>query len=321
MLRELQSRRSDVVSDLGLVTPCDRRTGRGLTTLKSAPLSLLAKRMHLDVAHVDGFHVTAEDLPVSSATADTRIATADGEAKKWDLLVAVSFGHKLSRCALESSTFGGVNIHPSRLPAYRGAAPLHRALMAGDANTAVSLQTLHPHKFDHGDVLMRSEDIPLQGHTISSLTSLTARIGSDLLKALLLRGYPSNTPAVDTADVAPSYARKLTSEDTNVKWSTMSAETIVRYNRVLERPLWTTIVSSSTRPVLIGKTVKLDGLKPVTLDIVSAAASDVGTLSFVDDRVVIRCIDGYVSPETILVAGKATKLAHLARELDGVVFG
>lgn len=333
MLRELASRRSDVVSDLGLMTPVDRRAGRGLKQLRPAPLTLLARRMNLPVHYASAFDVSASDLPASTVAP----AVPEGEGKKWDLLVAVSFGHKFSADALQACTHGGLNLHPSRLPQHRGAAPLHRALMAGDAATAVSLQSIHPEKFDHGIVLARSQDISLQGHNLSSLTSACARLGSDLLREALLQGYPSNARSTDCGGIRPSYARKLIAEDTRIEWHTWTADKIVRYNRVLERPLWTIVAADAAieaagaaeaglgiakKRSLAGKVVKLDGLD-VILDAPStlSASSAAGTVGFATDgRMLIRCADGCVSPSTVLVAGKSIKPASEARELDGLVF-
>ncbi|BFZ56636.1 Methionyl-tRNA formyltransferase [Savitreella phatthalungensis] len=223
MLRELQSRRSDVVSHLGLCVPAPARSGRGLQNLTQTPLAQLAKRMGMTPSYVDSFVMRPHHLPQAPrAKPDEVEESSDGESK-WDLIIAVSFGHKIHADTLAATSHGGLNVHPSVLPQYRGPAPLHRALLAGDTTTGVSVQTLHPHVFDAGQVLARSAPVEITPTTsLSQLSVQTARIGAQLLRDVLLQGYPVNAPAQipPPEGVVESHAPKIGKDDMQLRTGT-----------------------------------------------------------------------------------------------------
>ncbi|KAA8574481.1 hypothetical protein EYC84_005940 [Monilinia fructicola] len=126
--------------------------GRGLKEIRGVPLKNLAEDLRLPIHERDTF--TGWDLP-----------KPDGESI--NLIVAVSFGLFVPPRILNSAEYGGINVHPSLLPQYRGSAPLHHTIMNGDTITGVTIQTLDPHKFDHGTILSQ-EGFPIpQPNTIN----------------------------------------------------------------------------------------------------------------------------------------------------------
>lgn len=135
---------------------------------------------------------------------------------KYDVAVAVSFGHLIPARVLSQFTHGGLNIHPSLLPRYRGPAPLHWTLLNGDKEAGVSLQTLHPTKFDEGMVIAQ-EAIALSPHaTLAELQDQLAQRGADMLaRAIVDRAYehPAPAPPALGSECAPSHARKLNKAD------------------------------------------------------------------------------------------------------------
>ena len=291
MLRDLQLRRADLVSDLGIITPIGKPAGRGLKQIRETPCTLLAQKMKLKVHHAENFMLREQDLPPG----------------KWDLIVAVSFGHKISSEVLAGLSAGGLNIHPSLLPKYRGPAPLHHALLNGDSETGVSLQTLHPTTFDRGEVLMRSSVVPITASsTLDSLGSLTARLGADLLKDLLLAGYPGNAPAALPCPYEDSYAPKILRSDMQVDWRTWTGEKITRWSTVLGT-LWTT---------LNGNVVKLSDLSAGADD----TAGPVGTIRLTEQGLLVRCADSWVRVGALTVAGKSQKGGSSCHELQGKQF-
>lgn len=81
--------------------------------------------------------------------------------RKYDVGVVVSFGYFLHPHMLANLAHGAVNMHPSLLPKYRGPAPIHHALLNGDALTGVSVIEIDPRAFDVGRILMqKSVEIP-----------------------------------------------------------------------------------------------------------------------------------------------------------------
>jgi methionyl-tRNA formyltransferase len=158
--------------------------------------------------------------------------------------VTVSFGLLVPARILRSATYGGLNIHPSLLPDLRGPAPLQHALLNRRSHTGVSLQTMHPTKFDHGVVLAQTPapGVPIAADTTpQSLLETLGPIGAEML----VQGIKENLfipPFHDVCQDNPapthqSHAPKITPSDREINWSTWSASEILLRDRVLGR-LW-----------------------------------------------------------------------------------
>lgn len=91
--------------------------------------------------------------------------------KSYDLGVVVSFGYFIPPHIISSFKYGAVNVHPSLLPKYRGAAPIQHAIMYGDEETGVSIQELDDREFDAGRILVQKKVVRAnRGHVDKSLT-------------------------------------------------------------------------------------------------------------------------------------------------------
>lgn len=163
-----------------------------------------------------------------------------------NLIITVSFGLLVPARILSSATYGGLNLHPSLLPDLRGPAPLHHALLRRRSHTGVSLQTMHPTKFDHGVVLMQSEEpgveIDSQRETVGSLLE---RLGEEGAR-MLVRGIEEGVFVEPLRDVREGktieekglvHAPKLSAADRGLDLEAWDAEEVVLRDRVLER-LW-----------------------------------------------------------------------------------
>lgn len=160
----------------------------------------------------------------------------------YNLVVAVSFGLLVPQRVLHDASYGGLNVHPSMLPDLRGPAPIAHTLLKRRPSTGVTLQTMHPTKFDHGQVLARTAEVPVQSSdTPQDLIERLGPIGADLLckgieEAVFVS--PSEDPTrrpfgIRRSDVAP----KITSEDRHIDWSSWTADEILLRDRVLGN-LW-----------------------------------------------------------------------------------
>jgi len=109
-------------------TQPDRKSGRG-RKLKASPIKLLALEHNIDVYQ-----------PVNLKEAETQ---AELEALKPDLMIVVAYGLILPKAVLDIPRLGCVNVHASLLPRWRGAAPIQRALLAGDTLTGVTLMQMY----------------------------------------------------------------------------------------------------------------------------------------------------------------------------------
>lgn len=172
-----------------VVSGADKRRGRGRST-SPTPVKERALELGLDVTtEVDD--VLDHDV---------------------DLAVVVAFGQLIRPHVLEEVPM--VNIHFSPLPRWRGAAPIERAILAGDAETAVAIMTV-AEGLDEGNV-HRSVTVPMGStDTTESLWGELSVIGAELLVETLAAGLDAGHPQV--GDVV--YAHKLTADDRRVDWS------------------------------------------------------------------------------------------------------
>jgi methionyl-tRNA formyltransferase len=194
----------DVVA---VVTRVDKRRGRGGAMVPS-PVKAAAERLGLRVVHrVD------EVLDLDA-----------------DLGVVVAFGQIIKPEVLDRLPM--VNLHFSLLPRWRGAAPVERALLAGDATTGVCLMQLEA-GLDTGPVHARVE-VPIgPAATGDSLRAELVDVGSRLLVAALTAGLGEAEPQVGE----PTYAAKLSPDDLRLDWSTPAAQ---RHRVVRLGGAWTT---------------------------------------------------------------------------------
>lgn len=140
-----------------------------------------------------------------------------------DAAVVVAYGLLLPKAILDAPKFGCFNLHASLLPRWRGAAPIQRAIMAGDAETGVMAMRMEE-GLDTGPILM-AERVPITRETYGELHGALARLGSDVMVrtlAALERGSISERPQ---AAEGVTYARKIAKDETRIDW-THSAGTI-----------------------------------------------------------------------------------------------
>ncbi|MFN8023357.1 MAG: methionyl-tRNA formyltransferase [Acidimicrobiales bacterium] len=194
-----------------VVTRVDKRRGRG-GELMPSPVKAAALELGLPVVH----------------TVDESLAiAADSHA---ELGVVVAFGQLIKPHALAALPM--VNLHFSLLPRWRGAAPVERAILAGDTVTGVCLMQLEA-GLDTGPVHAVVE-VPIAADaTGDSLRAELVRIGTDLLCAELTAGLDEPVPQVGE----PTYAAKLGPDDLRLDWS---APASVRDRQVRLGGAWTT---------------------------------------------------------------------------------
>jgi methionyl-tRNA formyltransferase len=145
-------------------------------------------------------------------------------ALKPDLLVSFAYGKIFGPKFLALFPLGGVNIHPSRLPLYRGAAPIQAAILAGDRETGICVQRLAA-EMDAGDILER-EGIPLSGReTAASLSAAAAEKGAELLARLIRRiGVSGQLPPGEAQRGEAVYCSPITREMGRIDWQEGAVE-------------------------------------------------------------------------------------------------
>ncbi|KJE97462.1 methionyl-tRNA formyltransferase [Capsaspora owczarzaki ATCC 30864] len=164
------------------------------------------------------------DAEIAAAAVKASKADEHYDAYPFDLGVVISFGAMIPERVLRSFRLGAINIHPSLLPKYRGAAPIHRAIMAGDTETGVSILTVTPHKFDVGSILLQKHaPLPVQFSATEAVASL-GRLGAQMLTECIqnLPAYLANsTPQAQKGGVM---ARKLTPDTSYLNFTNPAAQ-------------------------------------------------------------------------------------------------
>lgn len=153
---------------------------------------------------------------------------ADFAALDADIAVVVAYGLILPQAVLDAPRLGCVNIHASLLPRWRGAAPIHRAIMAGDAQTGVAIMQMQA-GLDTGPVLAETRT-PIGPHdTTADLHDRLAQMGADLVLATLDRLPMTATPQ---PEAGVTYATKIDKAESRIDW-TQPAARIDRQIRAL----------------------------------------------------------------------------------------
>jgi methionyl-tRNA formyltransferase len=185
--------------------------------------------------HKSPVHIAAEEMALTVRTPKT---LRDTEEQKFfalldlDIAVVVAYGLILPQAVLDAPRLGCINIHFSLLPRWRGAAPVQRAILAGDKETGINIMQMAA-GLDTGSILLR-EKVPITATSTARalLDDLAGRGATQTLRALqglatgTLKATPQPTEGITTA-------AKLTKEDGRIDWS-KSAEEIERQLRALQ---------------------------------------------------------------------------------------
>jgi len=140
---------------------------------------------------------------------------------KPDLFVLSAYGHILSNELLKVPKFGGINIHPSLLPKYRGAAPIQRAIMAGEKITGITIFFMDE-KIDHGRILMKKELAIYDNETYGSLSHRLALLGAEIIIDAIKNIETNNYTLITQNETDITYAGKIKKEEMFINWSDKS---------------------------------------------------------------------------------------------------
>jgi methionyl-tRNA formyltransferase len=258
-----------LVVDL-VVTGIDKRRGRGSQT-SASPVKEAALELQLPVSHdvADAIALVSKDR-ANSASETTRY-----------LGVVVAYGHIISTEALHVLPM--INIHYSLLPRWRGAAPVERALLAGDEQTGACIMQV-VEQLDAGDILSSATTQISQTDTTASLRARLGEIANPLLIEVLLNGVSTTQP--QTGDIV--VAAKITQADLEIDWSKPAA-VIDRQVRV-----------GGAFTFFYDKRFKIHSLK-VSAEIF---ISESGNMMVVNDRVLVACGQGVVELVEVQPEGK-----------------
>ena len=180
----------------------DRPAGRG-KKLVAGPVKQLALEHNIPV-----------EQPLNFKESNSVETLASYQA---DLMVVVAYGLLLPKVVLETPKFGCVNIHGSILPRWRGAAPIHRAIEAGDSETGITIMQMDE-GLDTGNMLLKHTCEIGKTEIGSSLHDKLAEMGGLAINEFLASFDPENKGEVQD-DSKANYAHKLSKQEAEIDWS------------------------------------------------------------------------------------------------------
>lgn len=193
---------------VGVFTQPDRPAGRG-NKLTPSPVKVLAQAYSIPVFQ-----------PKSLRPEENQQLVADLQA---DVMVVVAYGLILPQAVLAMPRLGCINVHGSLLPRWRGAAPIQRALWAGDSETGVTIMQMDV-GLDTGDMLYKLACPITAEDTSASLYNKLAELGPEGLLATLMQMVNGQAQPVKQDEGLVTYAEKLSKEEARLDWTCSAAQ-------------------------------------------------------------------------------------------------
>lgn len=195
-----------------VVTGPDRPSGRGLRP-RPSEVRVAAERL---------------SLPVETVLPEDRVRLADLlERVRPEVVVTAAWSGLLDGRCLGAAQVAALNVHPSLLPRYRGAAPVQRAMLAGERRFGVTVMHLDA-RLDAGDIVLQEEVAVPPGENAGRVTGLLAAAGGDLLVRAMEMLARGEAPRVPQDELAATWAPKLTPEDERITWEAPAGEIVLR---------------------------------------------------------------------------------------------
>ncbi len=268
---------------IGVFTQPDRPAGRGKKLMPS-PVKVLAQEKNIPVFQ-----------PASLRPQDNQQLIADLNA---DVMVVVAYGLILPKAVLDMPRLGCINVHGSLLPRWRGAAPIQRALWAGDSETGVTIMQMDV-GLDTGDMLHMLSCPITADDTSATLYDKLAHLGPQgLIETLHQLATGRAQPQVQDEALA-TYAEKLSKEEARIDWS-LSAQELERCIRAFN-PWPMSYLIIDDQPVKIWKASVID----------TQSDSAPGTIiDATKHGIHVATVDGVLNLESLQPAGKKAMSAQ-----------
>lgn len=264
---------------VSVVTQPDRPVGRGQAVQPSA-VKTRAMALGLSVW-------TPENLKSAEAQQTLRDLAPD-------VLVVVAYGEILRRTVLEIPPHGAINVHASLLPRHRGAAPIAGALLAGDAETGVTIMRMDV-GMDTGPMLATGAIPILPHHTGGTLTEALSHLGAALLAETLPRWLAGELVPQEQNHEAATATKLIRKEDGKLDWQ-RPAHDLVNQVRAFD-PWPGTFTTWKGQPLKVLQATAL----PTTADLPAATP---GMVVERDGTLAIATGEGWLHPESLQLPGK-----------------
>ena len=263
---------------VGVFTQPDRKSGRG-KKLQASPVKTLALSHQLPVFQP----LSLNDPEVQAKLADIMP----------DAMIVVAYGLLLPAVVLNLPKFGCLNVHASLLPRWRGAAPIERALLAGDSETGVCIMQMDE-GLDTGPVLAR-QTVPIKHEdNAGSLGDTLASVGCTTLIATLHQLTQGEAVATPQSDTGITYASKLSREEAAIDWSEPAE--VIRHQIQAFFPRSPAYTKMNDERIMLLAADSADS---------SCADQTPGTIIRADRKaIVVACGKGELSVSQVQIAGK-----------------
>lgn len=257
-----------------VLTQPDRPAGRGMK-LKSSPVKELAVKHHLHVFQ-----------PETLKNQEVRLRIAESGA---DVMVVAAYGLIIPEEVLKMPRYGCYNIHASLLPRWRGAAPIQRAILAGDKETGVTIMEVVP-ALDAGAMVMKGI-LPIgERDTAQSLHDAMARMGAELMvKALQNLEIEGSLASIPQDESMATYAAKLQKQEAVIDWN-KSAPELSRQVRAFN-------------PFPVAQTLLNGEVCRIWMAVSQPGKGKPGLVSDVSDGILIGCGEGLLKVEELQMPG------------------
>ncbi len=279
-------------------TQPDRPAGRG-RKLQPSPVKELALSAGIPVFQPLTMK-TSEDLQQLSAL-------------DADLMVVVAYGMILTQAVLDTPKQGCINVHASLLPRWRGAAPIQRALMAGDEKTGVTIMQI-VRKLDAGDMLHKEECAIEVGDTAGDLHDKLAVLGGIGLSKVLAQLEAGTVQAEPQDEALVTYAEKLEKSEAVIDWTQPAATLALKVRGLNAWPVAQTLYRGDV--LRIWQAEAVDGDLPLPME--------PGVVRCVDKTMEVATGSGFLRLlEVQLPGGKRTPIQAFlnAHDANGVQLG
>ncbi|WP_315724232.1 MULTISPECIES: methionyl-tRNA formyltransferase [unclassified Bradyrhizobium] len=273
-LLELAGHGHEIVA---VYTRAPKPGGRRGLALQPTPIEIEARRLGIPV--------------LTPKTLKTEEALAEFRAHEADAAVVVAYGMILPQAILDTPKLGCYNLHASLLPRWRGAAPINRAIMAGDAESGVMVMKMDV-GLDTGDVAMAERLGITDAMTASDLHDKLSRIGADLMVRAMAALERGGLTLTKQAEDGVTYAAKIDKAEARIDWA-KPAHAVLRHIHGLSP-----FPGAWSEVLLDGEAVRLKILRCALAD----GAGEPGTV--LDDHLTIACAGGAIRITELQRAGK-----------------
>ncbi len=262
---------------LAVYTQPDRPAGRG-RKLQASPVKQLAEQAGLSVYQPTSLKDEATQLQLSALGAD--------------VMVVVAYGLILPQAVLDAPRFGCINVHASLLPRWRGAAPIQRAIEAGDTTTGITIMQMDA-GLDTG-AMLASVSCPIGPRTSAAdLHDELARLGPPLLQQVLADIEGSRNLGHAQDDEQANYAHKILKAEAQIDWDSSAI--------VLERKIRAFNPFPVCYSKLGGERVRVWQARALPSGVTREAPGTI--LRACEDGIVVSCGEGELALETLQLEG------------------